>query len=108
MSGDQVERVNLFQSPWVLWCSPEHPLAARKVLRWRDLKDHALVAAGRDHERNVAQMGQGLAEEERIVVAVPGDRGDLRGWSAPQHDTAVSVAREQHVEARLHAPMIAL
>lgn len=46
----------IFSSPWVLWCAPTHPLAARKVLRWDDLRDVALVASGRDHEVSVAQM----------------------------------------------------
>lgn len=51
-----VQSQPLFDSPWVLWCHPSHPLAARKRLRWADLQHTPLVAAGRDHERSVAQM----------------------------------------------------
>lgn len=66
-SGEDVSRVPIFASPWVVWCAPEHPLARRRRLCWRDLHGHALVAAGRDHERSVAQMHAGLAADERIT-----------------------------------------
>lgn len=66
-TGDDVERVPLFESPWVLWCAPDHPLATKRRVRWRDLRSHALVTAGRDHERSVAQMRLGLPDEERIT-----------------------------------------
>ena len=66
-AGDEIERIALFRSPWVLWCAPDHPLAARSRLRWADLRAHALVAAGRDHERSVAQMRAGLPDDERIT-----------------------------------------
>lgn len=66
-AGDGVERLSLFESPWVLWCAPDHPLAAKKRVRWVDLREHALVTAGRDHERSVAQMRLGLPESERII-----------------------------------------
>lgn len=64
--GDAVARSSLFQSPWVLWCAPKHPLARRRTVHWNDLRDHPLVAAGRDHERSVAQMRSGLPDDERI------------------------------------------
>ena len=66
-SGEDVTRVPIFESPWVVWYAPGHPLAQRRRLRWRDLRDHALVAAGRDHERSVAQMHVGAADDERIT-----------------------------------------
>lgn len=56
----------IFDSLWVLWCTPAHPLAKRKRLRWADLQGHALVAAGRDHERSVSQMRLNVPEGERI------------------------------------------
>ena len=65
--GDDVTRTSLFESPWVLWCSAEHPLARKRVLHWNDLRDQALVTAGRDHERSVAQMRAGLPDDERIT-----------------------------------------
>ena len=65
--GDAVKRSTLFESPWVLWCAPGHALARKRTLRWADLRTHALVVAGRDHERSVAQMRLGAPEYERIV-----------------------------------------
>ena len=65
--GPEVERVPLFDTPWVLWCSRSHPLARRRSLTWADLRGHALVAAGRDHERSVAQMRLGAPESERVT-----------------------------------------
>lgn len=64
--GADVQRLDAFASPWVLWCSPEHPLAARRRLAWSDLRDVPLVAAGRDHERSVARMHLNTPEGERI------------------------------------------
>lgn len=64
--SDNVLRISLFGSPWVLWCAKDHPLAAKRVLQWSDLRHHALVTAGRDHELSVAQMGAALPEDERI------------------------------------------
>lgn len=55
-----------FDSPWVLWCSPKHPLAKKRVLTWSDLHAVALVAAGRDHEQSVAQMHLSAPEGIRI------------------------------------------
>jgi len=55
-----------FNSPWVLWCSPSHPLARKKTLNWIDLHGVALVAAGRDHEQSVAQMHLNAPEGSRI------------------------------------------
>jgi DNA-binding transcriptional LysR family regulator len=69
VSDEHVARQALFASPWVLWCSPEHPLARRKTIRWRELKAHALVAAGRDHELSVTQMREGVPEADRITPA---------------------------------------
>jgi len=66
-AGDEIERIPLFRSPWVLWCAPSHPLAGARQVRWGDLRAHALVAAGRDHERSVAQMRAGLPDDERIT-----------------------------------------
>lgn len=64
--SDAVLHTPLFSSPWVLWCAKDHPLAARPQLQWADVRAHALVTAGRDHEISVVQMGAALPEEERI------------------------------------------
>lgn len=66
-SAQQVGVQPLFDSPWVLWCSPRHALAGREPLHWADLRDQALVAAGRDHELSVAQMRVNVPEDTRII-----------------------------------------
>ena len=63
---DHVLATPAFDSPWVLWCAPSHPLARRRSLRWPDLRNVTLVAAGRDHERSVAQMHANAPEGSRI------------------------------------------
>lgn len=66
-TGSDVASEALFDSAWVLWCSPRHPLARRKRLKWSDLLSEPLVAAGYDHERSVAQMRLSVPEEARVV-----------------------------------------
>nr|WP_145547324.1 LysR family transcriptional regulator [Variovorax boronicumulans] len=62
-----VSRVVLFDSLWVLWCAPTHPLARQRVLRWADLNGAPLVSAGRDHERSVARMQLSVPDGERVT-----------------------------------------
>lgn len=62
-----VNHRSVFDSLWVLWCAPDHPLANQEQLRWQDLRGVPLVAAGRDHEHNVAQMNLSMPEGERVV-----------------------------------------
>ena len=50
-----------------MWCSPQHPLARRRTLKWADLQGQALVAAGRDHERSVAQMRLNAPDDSRVT-----------------------------------------
>lgn len=66
-TGADVAREALFDSAWVLWCSPRHPLARRRLIKWTDLLSEPLVAAGYDHERSVAQMRLSVPEESRVV-----------------------------------------
>jgi DNA-binding transcriptional LysR family regulator len=66
-TGAEVASRPLFDSPWVLWCTPQHPLARLSRLRWSALRQQPLVAAGRDHERNVAQMRSTLPDDERVT-----------------------------------------
>ena len=61
-----VSRTRVFDSLWVLWCAPKHALARRKTLRWDDLRQIAIVAAGRDHEHSVSQMRLTTPEGERV------------------------------------------
>jgi DNA-binding transcriptional LysR family regulator len=67
-SEDEVVAEPLFDSAWVLWCAADHALARnRGPIRWADLRDVPLVAAGRDHERNVAQMQLSAPEGVRVT-----------------------------------------
>jgi len=67
VTGTEVAAQALFDSPWVLWCAPTHPLARLKRVRWAQLRDQALVAAGHDHERGVAQMRLNAPEDTRVT-----------------------------------------
>ncbi|MFA6311976.1 MAG: LysR family transcriptional regulator [Sterolibacterium sp.] len=62
-----VTRHPVFLSPWVVWCAPEHPLAAKRTITWRDLRNQALVAASTDHERTVSRLRQGASEDYSIT-----------------------------------------
>ena len=64
--GDTVASEAVFDSPWVLWCAEDHPLARSRTLRWDELRDVPLVAAGRDHEQSVARMHVNAPEGERV------------------------------------------
>lgn len=66
-TGDAVQRQALADCPWVLWCAPHHGLAGLEVVRWRDLRPHRLVVAGRDHERSVPAMALDCPADQRIV-----------------------------------------
>ena len=67
VTGTTVASEAAFDSPWVLWCVPTHPMAARRSERWDSLRDVALVAAGRDHERSVARMLANAPADARIT-----------------------------------------
>jgi DNA-binding transcriptional LysR family regulator len=68
VAGDEIAAQVLFDSAWVLWCIPSHPLAKRRrAIRWSDLRAVPLVAAGRDHERSVAQMQLNAPEGVRVT-----------------------------------------
>lgn len=67
-SEEAVVAEPLFDSAWVLWCSADHALARQRTpIRWADLREVPLVAAGRDHERNVAQMQLSAPEGQRVT-----------------------------------------
>lgn len=66
-TGPAVQATPLFDSAWVLWCAPGHPLARhRRALRWTELASVPIVSAGRDHEHSVAQMHQDLPAGTRV------------------------------------------
>jgi DNA-binding transcriptional LysR family regulator len=67
-TGAAVTALPLFDSAWVLWCAPGHPLARhRRPVRWAELAGVAIVSAGRDHEHNVAQMHQDVPAGTRVT-----------------------------------------
>ena len=66
-TGSEVRSQPLFDSPWVLWCAPSHPLSGRRRVRWVDLVHTPLVAAGRDHEFGVERMKPNAPDEDRVT-----------------------------------------
>ncbi len=68
--GEDTQRQALFESPWVLWCAPDHILADKEIIQWENLRGMPLVAAGRDHERSVDKMRSNLADEHRITPSL--------------------------------------
>ncbi|NIF56045.1 LysR family transcriptional regulator [Burkholderia sp. Ax-1724] len=65
--GNDIVRVDLFKSPWVLWCPASHPLAKRREISWAQLRQQSLVVAGRDYERTVSLTHGSVTEENRII-----------------------------------------
>lgn len=55
--SEEIGASRLFASPWVLWCSPEHPLVARRQIKWSELEGVDFFTAGHDHEQSVEPLG---------------------------------------------------
>lgn len=68
-TADGVDRIRVFDSPWVLWCAPTHHLAQRRKITWGDLAAEVVIAAGYDYETHVGQAYQGLPEDQRFEAA---------------------------------------
>jgi DNA-binding transcriptional LysR family regulator len=66
-TGGAVDSTAAFESPWVMWCHPSFPFAARPTLTWAELRNAPLIAAGRDHELSVERMLSSAPPEKRIV-----------------------------------------
>jgi DNA-binding transcriptional LysR family regulator len=64
-----VERVPLYPSPWVVWCSPRHRFARKKSVTWGDLHRAEFVAAGADHEIRLAQIMGTLPDGQRFAAS---------------------------------------
>ena len=91
--GAGTEREPLFESPWVLWCSPQHPLASKSNVEWDDLNGHPIVAAGRDHEHSVARMRSDLPGDSRISPSMIVDHvSTALGMAAAEHAITLSPA----------------
>ncbi len=67
-TGKQVTSTALFASAWVLWCSPLHPLAQVANVRWSQLGQYQIIAAGRDHETQVSKM---MPSQKNTVIIPP-------------------------------------
>lgn len=63
----EVERVNLYSSPWAVWCASGHPFSRMRAVSWKDLFKADMVAAGRDHEIHLAAMMRQLPDNQRAV-----------------------------------------
>lgn len=68
-TSERVERTALYQSPWVLWCSADHPLAQQDRITWAMLRNESVIAAGRDYETSIAEALNRMPEPERFVPA---------------------------------------
>jgi DNA-binding transcriptional LysR family regulator len=66
----ETTRTPVLESPWVIWCAPSHPLAQRKSLRWKDLADTDVFAAGRDHEASAQEPVQPTEIVQNITTAL--------------------------------------
>ncbi|MBL8642326.1 MAG: hypothetical protein JNK21_00220, partial [Rhodospirillaceae bacterium] len=81
--GPDVTCTALYPSPWVLWCTPQHPLAAKKSVTWTELKGTSVFAAGRDHEHSVAPRLTGVSGAELMeTVHVVGNVTTALGLAA--------------------------
>jgi DNA-binding transcriptional LysR family regulator len=65
--SEGVSRLDLFQSPWVLWFAPSHPLVERSEISWSELREYPLVVAGRDYERTISLTHNEYHQNERIT-----------------------------------------
>ncbi|KRD23577.1 hypothetical protein ASE39_24440 [Acidovorax sp. Root267] len=65
--GPEVERVVLYQSPWVAWCAHDHPFANKQSLTWSDLASERLMVAGRDHEIHLPTIFRQLPAPLRVA-----------------------------------------
>lgn len=66
-TDDSVNADEVIPSKWVAWLSPEHHLASRAVLKWRDLCGERFYTGGHDHERIIEQAMAGLPEDQQIA-----------------------------------------
>ncbi|AJP56958.1 LysR family transcriptional regulator [Pandoraea vervacti] len=65
--GERVSATPLFDSPWVVWCSPQHALARYDVVPWEALREASVVATGRDHEYSVTRMLSDQPDSQRVL-----------------------------------------
>lgn len=66
---EDVVRQVLFNSPWVLWCSPNHPLVRDGDLSWAELQRHPLVVAKAADSRGPGSTSWAQLRRHPLVVA---------------------------------------
>jgi DNA-binding transcriptional LysR family regulator len=69
-TGEDVERITVMNSAWVLWCSPQHALAKKRSISWETLQREDVIAAGRDYETGVLQALRHLPIDFRPAYIV--------------------------------------
>jgi DNA-binding transcriptional LysR family regulator len=57
-----VRFTHLMDDPYVLVCRPDHPLARRRNIAWRDLAGHPLIRIGRPSSGNRAVLDAALTK----------------------------------------------
>lgn len=67
--ADGISISPLFESRWVLWCHPDHPLASKKRVKWAELSPYFICAAGSDHEKSLAAVINTLPAKDRFNVS---------------------------------------
>jgi len=67
--ADGISISPVFESRWVLWCHPDHPLASKMQVKWSELKPYVICAAGSDHERSLASVLNNLPPKDRFNVS---------------------------------------
>ncbi|MEP1444708.1 MAG: LysR family transcriptional regulator [Paraglaciecola sp.] len=59
----------LFESRWILWCHPEHPMSTQSEVSWSELRPHDICAPGSDHEQSFANILNTLEPSARFQVS---------------------------------------
>jgi DNA-binding transcriptional LysR family regulator len=67
--GPTVQRMRLYDSPLVVWCAREHPLAASPSLSWSELGHHAVIAPGLDAGHRIETALQDSEGRPRFIPA---------------------------------------
>ncbi len=60
-AGTKVQRQSVFQSPWVVWCTPSNALAGKQRVELSDLRDASIVQGGRDDKWDLERMVEGIS-----------------------------------------------
>lgn len=101
-TSEDLASQTLFNSPWVLWCSRSSPLAAKRSVRWKELRSQPLVLSGLDHEKNLAPLLQADIRIERTApMEVVDNISTALGIAAAGLAAAISPAYVWHLARKL-------